>query len=344
MVDRQDNVAPIPNALKLPAIVALAAAILVVEEMSWVTNASRRGLDASLVYPYLASSAVFVTIVTWVIASIRSMPKVASASALPAFGVVFLVVFLLMLRNGIAGTIGENAVDDLNWYLAEGRGIQLWSISPLRVVAAAGIALSLGCFVFVARVCIGVSSPPKDAGVEDVLDRMTQLNKLMVDGSALFVASVVTLFLLFASAAQVHALRPLKHSSEVQPPTASPVVAKVSLSLSCQLSASASQSDCVVEPAAIKSEKQASSAATMALVLGLAFTGALFILFSTCSGILDDSLDALARIARSTDPSFNAKTWREAQGISESASDRVLKAVTLLAPALAGMLTIITGG
>ena len=356
----------VPSALKWSASVALAAAFVAMAEMWLATGYWYKGVEATLAYPYLASSAVFVTVVTWIFESIQHMKHAAGAAAVNVFLVVFPIVLVLMLVTGAAGAYGEQAVDDLNLYLADNLHTSIWKLplSPFRVVAATGIALSLGCFVVIARVSSSVSSTTHATSVPEILGRINELNRLMVAGSALFVASVATLFLLFASATQLHELRPALMAAAAQntgissttgsnsaaaasAPAAQPS-AKVSFNLSCQASASGSMSNCVLDALPVKVDRQPSNPAMMALVLGLAFTGALFILFSTCGANLDDSLEERMAGARNAAidarQPFSVKDWREQYGISENASDRVLKAVTLLAPALAGVFTIIAGG
>lgn len=370
----------VPSALRWSASVALAAAFVAMAEMWLATGIWYPGIEATLVYPYLASSAVFVTVATWILESIRHMKHASGVSAVKVFLVTFTVVLILMLATGASGAYGEQAVDDLNLYLAHDlnatidiAGLTKLALSPFRVVAAAGIALSLGCFVVIGRVSSGVSTTARGASVPQILRRLTELNRLMVAGSALFVASVAALFLLFASAAQLHELRPTlkaamatrtsppctpasapakptaastSSSAPATPAAQSP--AKVSFNLSCQAAASGGMSSCVLDALPVKVDRQPSNPAMMALVLGLAFTGALFILFSTCGANLDDALEAKLTHARyvalGAKQAFSAKDWREQYGIAESASDRVLKAVTLLAPALAGAFTLIAGG
>jgi len=83
----------------------------------------------------------------------------------------------------------------------------------------------------------------------------------------------------------------------------------------------------------------------MALVAGLSFTGALFILFMSCARILDrqmeESLSNDLRRRRSAGEPFSVKAWKEEHGVDSATTERVLQALALLAPALTGALTLV---
>jgi len=251
---------------------------------------------------------------------------------------------------------------------------------PFNYVAAMGNAAALGTVAFVAIVCNHHASDAKNATrVADVISAAQGLARLMSLASALMVTATLTIYLLFGSADQIAAMKkdaaPAANATggTTQVMSASATASGpflVRLPVKCQqMAASGSQLECdVVATAAEAQRKPSSSAAYMALVAGLSLTGLLFMLFFSCSAAVEDAYarllnQALAEAAVSPlrlrrarkrkcgqlgpqgeSRRFSAKAWKEEQGIQDgAATDKVLKALALLAPALTGVLTLIVG-
>lgn len=311
----------------------------------------------TLLFPYLAASAVYITTCIWILSSVNLGSAYAKGigskkSAYVWASIFFLIGLVAMSAAGTAGEQGRNVIRLLNWYLfqegsmlpADNQWPSAYS-SPFNYVAAFANALALACIVFIGVLCKGIDdSSYNTTDVVVVVEQMGKLHSLMILASALMVTSTLTLFLLFASADQIKAAVSAKTENTE---AASNSMSNSNFSLICSTTASANEQKCVLTISGEETKKDKSNAAYMATVVGLGFTGVLFILFATCSGSLDDRVHQLMEIDRQVAIKkrcvFNVKDWREQSGaIETAATDKVLKAIALLAPALTGVIALAT--
>ena len=292
--------------------------------------------------------AIYLTTCSWILSNalvgvpLEQVGLEARLKARSAFRWTFGIAFVLLLIGGHGGDTGRQVFDHLNWYLFESVAGAEWKPlvarwSPVTLFAAATTSLAFAIFVFLGTLCNGLvkaafpsSSSMQGADALGVAELGRRLMQFMVFASSLMVTSTLTIFLLFSTADQIDALR-TTGSSFAAPPTQS---------LTCLAKARAPST---AGPApTLKS--QPSHAAYVAMGAGIAFSGVLFILFMSASSAFDDRTADLLRtafdVSQAGGEPFNVKTWREAHGFdAPSPVDQVLKALALLAPAFAGLLT-----
>lgn len=319
------------------------------------------GPPPSLLYPYLASACVFVTTCVWILFDVSATSTAESRQGARRWAMrAFWVVFAALVAAGMAGKDGTNAVRNLNWYLfgdpiGLGRGDLAELLTrPFNYIAAVGNALSLATLVYIGVCCRDVAAKANGAlEVHAVLAAGRRLGELLVLASALMVTSTLSLYLLFASAEQIEQLQA---SLKVSPAGVSRYAEATVLKLQCaprsasslHLPGGASTQDCTLSAESVVAAppKKNRSASVVALVAGLSFTGALFILFMSFGGVVDRRMETLLgeEIRRRSDASeaFSVKTWKEENGVAESlVTQRVLQALALLAPAMTGAFTVV---
>jgi hypothetical protein len=320
----------------------------------------------TLLYPYMAAASVFFATCVWILVLVardftgdRRKPNAWTWS-----GSVFVISFVLLLWLGLAGSPGENAVRNINWYLfgtPTGSLDKQISVPELltmwfNYIAAIGNASALATFVCLSIACSHCSDAAEGAtSAAEVGFAGRNLLRLMTLASALMVTSTLTIYLLFGTADQIQTIR-AKASAKPSPAlaitTASGAVVK--LPIVCgDTTGGASTVECNLATSFAESQKKpSSSAAYMALVVGLSFTGALFMIFFSNSAAIDDAYFRLMEEAqtrasvkrRRAVEKFSMKAWKEENGLQdESATDKVLKALALLAPAMTGALTLVVG-
>ena len=326
-----------------------------------IATHQRSGPPPSLLYPYLASACVFVTTCVWILFDVSATSTPESPQDARRWAArAFCIVFAVLVAAGMAGKEGTNAVMNLNWYLfgdpvglGHGELAELLT-RPFNYIAASGNALSLATLVYIGVSCRDIASKAHgELDVHAVLTAGRRLGELLVYASALMVTSTLSLYLLFASAEQIEQLQAPPGSSSASP--GRPVEATV-LKLQCTprsaasgaLPSGASAQDCLLtaESVAATAPRRNRSASVMALVAGLSFTGALFILFMSFGGVVDRRMETLLNdeIRRKTEAAqpFSVKTWKEEHGVAEPpVTQRVLQALALLAPALTGAFTLV---
>lgn len=344
-----------------------------------VTNASRliplgpETAVPSLLYPYLASVAVFVTTCVWILAGARSgvshdlISEKQLARAEKWFWATFALVAVVLVLSGLAGDQGLKAAKSLNWYLfgplddpaQEGEWYRKKGM-PFGLLTVVANALSLATLVYLGTLCNGLilggcddKTQQRDTVASAALrvgEAERRLKSLFVMASALMVTSTLALYLSFATADQVQVLRDAHADRLKLPGRATQSAAKASpqlLTVDCRTSTAASSGQgCTLSvPVAEKAARPAASAAYMALVAGLSFTGALFILFTACGSALSDRAAELARrqleLATAEAP-FDLKAWREHNGLADTGvGAQTLQGLVLVAPALTGLLTLV---
>lgn len=132
----------------------------------------------SFLYPYLAALSVFVTICAWILWAARPgvpddlISKDRFTSARIWFWRTFFMIGLVLQIAGLAGKLGANAVDSLNWYLFgpfERSNPILFFLGelglPFSVFAAFSNALALGTVAYLGVLCHAlVLSCPRNSG------------------------------------------------------------------------------------------------------------------------------------------------------------------------------------
>jgi hypothetical protein len=248
--------------------------------------------------------------------------------------------------GGHGGDTGRLVFDHLNWYLFESTANAGWKSlaarwSPVTLFAAVTTSLAFAIFVFLGTLCSGLvkaafpsASSKQGTDALNVAELGRRLMQFMVFASGLMVTSTLTIFLLFSTADQIEALRAAGSSLAVSS----------AQSLACIPNARTSPIATPTADPVVASKPQASHAAYVAMSAGIAFSGVLFILFMSASTAFDDRAADLLRTAfdasQAAGEPFNVKTWREAHGLDTPGPvDQVLKALALLAPAFAGLLT-----
>ena len=301
----------------------------------------------SLLFPYLAAASVYFATCVWILSDgyfTRRTAGVRSGAARTAL-LIFLVVAVFLVLFGLAGKSGESAIQKVNCYLFGGfceappLGLADSLSMPFNYVASAGNAIALSTLAYLTLRCREVTLEAVSSDSIRSVGKLTRtLSRLHVLASALLVTSTLTLFLLFATSDQIEL--PGKQATlnaSVQPPA--------SITLNCKPNVDQT-TNCVVLINGIKPpESRTSSAAVMAVVAGIAFTGALFMIFMTASMAVDEHVDELLEVAMADgENKINAKVWREESGFPEaSATDRALQALAFLAPALTGAVTLAIG-
>jgi hypothetical protein len=342
---------------------------------TFVTKTSRLGADIpvpSLLYPYFAAVSVFFTTCIWILSAARlgvSNDLISDHRFFTAkrwFKFTLVIVTLVLLVSGLSGDEGLKAAKSLNWYLfgplddpmqegpygAEGL--------PFALLASVANALALATLVYLGALCNGLilgacenvnRSPGTVAtAVFRIVEAERRLKSFLVMASALMVTSTLTLYLSFAAGDQIQVIKDahVKRLSRAEQPADS--VEKDTLQrldIDCQaLGRPSNAQSCTLKlSTAVKAAKPASSAAYMALVAGLSFTGILFILFTACGAALSDLAGELARKQiklTSTRIHFNLKAWREETGLADSgAGAQAVQGLALVAPALTGLLTLV---
>jgi len=326
---------------------ALVTGILTSVLFAWST---RDRVPPSFLFPYLTMGAVYLTTCVWILwdallgVSHDQIDAETRQRARTTFWLTFVGGGFALLIVGLSGGPGRVAIDHLNWYLFASNVGKDWEdlvlrSSPFAAIAAVFTSLALATFMYLGTLCNGLNRAafssvrfPAGADAMAVVELGRRLMQFMVLASALMVTSTLTIYLLFATADQVQAIR---HP-------ASPAAAPPAWTLTCSATAPASPTVCRVAASAPVDKPRASNAAYMAMVVGIAFSGVLFILFMSCSTALDDRAADLQREAsRTAGANFSAKAWREAQGFgAEGPASQVLKALALLAPAFTGLLTL----
>jgi len=329
---------------------------------SHATGIKRPDAVPTLLYPYLAAASLFGTTCVWIIVTVHgaledAVRKRSARLWSLSFFVITLVVLVFLF---LGGSIGAKAVKSINWYLFGGPAdilSQSDSFCELlkewwNYVSSVGIAAALATVVFLGIAC-NASSDKADSAecASEVISAGRNMQRLMTLASTLMVTSTLTSYLLFGCADQIQSERLRQENHVVDAATAAASGVTLRVPVQCERATGQAAMECTLSLASADEKRKASSsAAYMALVVGLAFTGALFMLFFTCSAAVDDASQRIAddamRKARShrAGATFSVKTWKEEQGLlEESATDKVLKALALLAPALTGALTLIVG-
>jgi hypothetical protein len=311
----------------------------------------------SLLVPYLTTGTVYLAACIWITLTLWSQPRDLHRRSFIEFASIlgFSAPPAILLFLGLApGHEGHEAVWAVNWYLFDSPSAEPADCaSTLRMcflyVAALGdlaaivvsVAICAACQRCVRRACEADRVNEANAAVRE-------FGRLITLASVLMVTMTLTVLLLFSAADQIRppgmALLP---ASVAKPETER-------LHLTCHATALDSTTECdVVTRVAEPSRKPPARAPTLALSVGLSFTGVLFMLFFTCSWLIDGAYASLLAAAETAAknatsygepgvPRFSVKVWREENGIVEdAATDRVLKAIALLAPALAGALPLI---
>lgn len=305
------------------------------------THRSNEGSSSTLLFPYLAAAGAYFSTCVWILTegyftSSRTATDNARKPVLLALG-LFTLGVPVMLLTAVAGAPGANAVLALNCYLfpaycnANPSWPWDWFKLPFNWIAAAGNSAALATLGFIAMRCKQVTvAAVAGKRLREIGPGIRTLHRLLVLASALLVTSTFSLFLLFAA-------------SEQLPSTALSETAAADdqsyYVLDCDR-ANGSTLRCMVKSPALN--KVRSNAPSMALVAGIAFTGLLFILFTTASMAIDERIDELTieELAKETFAG-SVKSWREAEGFSEAtATDKVLQAVALAAPAITGAITL----
>lgn len=319
---------------------------------------ARSGHAPSLLYPYLASASVFAVTCVWILLAARVgvpstqiRPVDFRRARIWAFSVFAGLTGLLSL-GGLAGQEGENAIRAINGYLfgmppSGTRSAELGL--PFGFFSAAGNALALATLVYIGTLCNALvlsatrrmphRADPIGSAAVLVRELGQRLQRYLVMASALAVTSTLTLYLCFGAAEQVQQTATATASVPVQTSEAP------RWRLDCNaLAAELRNLSCHLTQPQILEMKRRPSAAYMALVCGLSFTGVLFVLFYACGSALDDRLMRLTRAAhRATGPAFNVKDFKEQHGLGNTGpGGGILQAVALAAPAFTGLLTVLT--
>jgi len=308
------------------------------------THRRNEGLSSTLLFPYLAAAGAYFSTCVWILTEgyFTSSPSATDNARKPvllALG-LFALVLPVMLLSAVAGAPGADAVLALNCYLfpdycnAKPSWPWDWFQLPFNWIAAAGNSAALATLGFIAMRCKHVTvTTVASERLREVGPGLRTLHRLLVLASALLVTSTLSLFLLFAASEQlprtVSSKTPAAHDQSY-------------LILDCDR-ANGSSLRCKAQSPV--PDKTRSNASSMALVAGIAFTGLLFILFTTASMTIDERIDELT-LAEFANETFvgSVKSWREAEGLSEAtATDKVLQAVALAAPAITGAITLAYG-
>ena len=308
------------------------------------THRSNAGLSSTLLFPYMAAAGAYFSTCVWILTegyftSSRSATYNARKPVLVALG-LFALSVPVMLLSAVAGEPGAKAVLTLNSYLfpdyrnANPSWPWDWFRLPFNWIAAAGNSAALATLGFIAMRCKHVTvATVAGERLREIGPGLRTLHRLLVLASALMDSSTFSLFLLFAASEQLP--RTVSGETPVTYDKSYPI-------LDCDRANDSSLRCKVQSPTP---DKTSSNAPSMALVAGIAFTGLLFILFTTASMAIDERIDELTmeEVAKKTFVG-SVKSWREAEGFSEAtATDKVLQAVALAAPAITGALTLAYG-
>jgi hypothetical protein len=345
------------RSMAMPGWVALCMAVLSAAGFGLVTSGKNESSIPTLLYPYFAATSVFITTCVWILMAAglnvpRSQMDRADFTRARTWAVrVFVCFALLLCISGLAGEPGANAVQTLNkllfgpsvWF-KECKGLANLGM-PFALGSAIANALALSTFVYLGVLCNGIvlSAGRKVIGGRDPIgqsaihlrDLSARLQRYLTLASALTVTSTLTLYLFFGVADQMQAQSAAKENPAALGPTPVAVCSPrnpPSLGFECGLPVQASKS------------KGTASAAYMALVCGLSFTGALFVLFAASHAAIEDRLMAVYRSAhRLKGADFSMKDFRERYGLDRAAGiSPVLQTLAVGAPALTGLLTLIT--
>lgn len=335
---------------------ALAMGVASAIVFSVATRDAQEGKVPSLLYPYLAASSIFATTCVWILMAAR--PGVSPAQIQPedfdharkVSAMTFAGIFIILCFAGLAGEPGANAVRKVNAYLFAAPHwnqcpfMQKYGL-PFAAVAATGNALALSTLVYLGTLCnaLVLAASRRVPGDRDPLgstalhlrDLVHRLQRYLVMASALMVTSTLTLYLLFGAADQLPANAP---------------AAQVALSAAtgvCDVSFPGGERlQCTTMPdSPVGAQRKGSpNSAYMALVCGLSFTGALFVLFTACSSAIDDRVLLLTRNAHAMNSQgFDSKAFLERYGLDRAGlQGQMMQGLAVLAPALAGLLTLLT--
>ena len=307
-----------------------------------------------LLFPYLAAVAVFFTSCVWAIleshATVRALEgnlqRGRAAWILLLVGAVMVVV---LMKKGLAGDAGLEAIRIVNCYLAgsivswceRSPWDQPWNgVGAFANTSAILIAIYLG---YLGWSVLRSRAKPADASASKrppLRYYSRAISEILVLASTILVTTTLTIYLLFAATDELKGVIPTRALSDSPDVTA--IVSSVASSTGTTVKCTSLQAISIECTMSAPKKEAGATSASLAFVTGLAFSAALAFLFMTLSSAVDDLIQAEIEEARSVNPEFSVKTWLEKEGLADSTREIVFKALALLAPAATGTIALLT--